>query len=65
MLCEFRYGGVPDETFNGLVGSQDVPRRAFYHLKKDIFPLVYWNSFVKGTWYGPHGFSRPDTTAEA
>lgn len=64
MLCEFKYGGVPDETFAKVpgIGSQDVPRRAFYHLKKDFFPKVYWNSFVKGTWYGNKGFIRPDTT---
>jgi hypothetical protein len=34
MLAEFKYGGVPKETFAWLVGSQDKPRRAFYHLKK-------------------------------
>ncbi|CAN8105549.1 unnamed protein product [Discula destructiva] len=64
MLCEFKYGGVPDETFAKvpLIGGQDVPRRAFYHLKKDFFPKVYWSSFVKGTWYGPKGWIRPDTT---
>lgn len=37
MLCEFKYGGVPKETFSGLVGGQEKPRRAFYHLKKDFF----------------------------
>jgi sulfide:quinone oxidoreductase len=62
MLCEFKYGGVPAETFEPFLGSQDVPRRAFYHLKKDVFPSVYFNSFVKGTWFGPKGFFRPDTT---
>jgi hypothetical protein len=37
MLAEFKYGGVPKETFAGILGSQDKPRRAFYHLKKDFF----------------------------
>ncbi len=37
MLCEFKYGGVPKETFAGVVGSQDEPMRLFYHLKKDFF----------------------------
>ena len=37
MLCEFKYGGVPQETFEHLLGSQDKPRRVFYHLKKDVF----------------------------
>lgn len=62
MLCEFKYGGVPKETFAGVLGGQETPRRAFYHLKKDFFPFVYWNSFVKGTWFGPKGWSKPTTT---
>ena len=37
MLCEFKYGGVPTETFEWLFGGQEKPRRAFYHLKKDFF----------------------------
>lgn len=67
MLCEFKYGGVPDETFAKVpgIGSQDVPRKVFYHLKKDIFPSVYWSSFVKGIWYGPKGWIRPNTTKSA
>lgn len=65
MLCEFKYGGVPSETFEPYLGSQDQPKRAFYHLKKDVFPTVYFQSFIKGTWYGPHGFIRPDTTQQA
>ncbi|KAK6204038.1 hypothetical protein LQW54_008499 [Pestalotiopsis sp. IQ-011] len=63
MLCEFKYGGVPKETFAGLFGGQEKPRRAFYHLKKDFFPFVYWNSFVKGTWFGPKAWSKPSTTS--
>lgn len=67
MLCEFKYGGVPDETFAKVPGinSQDVPRKAFYHLKKDFFPSIYWSSYVKGTWFGPRGWFRPDTTKTA
>jgi sulfide:quinone oxidoreductase len=52
MLCEFKYGGEPAETFAPFLGSQHKPRRLFYHLKKDIFPPVYWNSFLKGSWFG-------------
>lgn len=37
MLCEFKYGGVPKETFASVLGGQEVPNRLFYHLKKDIF----------------------------
>ncbi|KAK6223528.1 Sulfide:quinone oxidoreductase/flavo-binding protein [Colletotrichum tabaci] len=57
LLAEFKYGGVPKETFGDLIGfDQAVPRRAFYHLKKDFFPWVYYNSMVKGTWGGPNGW---------
>lgn len=65
MLCEFKYGGVPKETFSGVLGSQDKPRAPFYYLKKDIFPTVYFNAFLKGTWYGPNAFFRPDTAGGA
>jgi len=57
LLAEFKYGGVPKETFDGWLGIDQVePRRAFYHLKKDFFPWVYYNSMVKGTWGGPKGW---------
>ncbi|KAH8174616.1 pyridine nucleotide-disulfide oxidoreductase domain-containing protein [Sarocladium implicatum] len=55
MLAEFKYGGVPEETFSRFV-DQKEPRRAFYHLKKDFFPWVYYQSYVKGTWAGPKGW---------
>lgn len=60
MLCEFKYGGEPSETFAPFLGSQDKPRRLFYHLKKDIFPPVYWRSFLKGSWFGRYA---PNTCA--
>lgn len=40
LLAEFKYGGEPKETFSWLGIDQAVPRRAFYHLKKDFFPWV-------------------------
>lgn len=59
LLAEFKYGGVPKETFNDWFGiDQVVPRRAFYHLKKDFFPWVYDRLHVKGQWGGPKGFIR-------
>ncbi|KAK7397810.1 hypothetical protein QQX98_012825 [Neonectria punicea] len=57
LLAEFKYGGVPQETFGWLV-DQTVPRRAFYHLKKDFFPWVHYQSMVKGTWGGPKGWLK-------
>jgi len=56
MLAEFTYGGKPRETFSMLGVDQSVPRRAFYYLKKNFFPWVYFNSMVKGTWGGPKGW---------
>jgi len=50
-------------SFTPLGLDQSVPRRAFYHLKKDFFPWIYYNSMVKGTWAGPKGFlSAPSTS---
>ncbi|EMD87197.1 hypothetical protein COCC4DRAFT_75839 [Bipolaris maydis ATCC 48331] len=57
LLAEFKYGGVPKETFQSWFGiDQAVPRRAFYHLKKDFFPWVYDRFHVKGQWGGPKGW---------
>ncbi|KAL1947776.1 hypothetical protein VTO73DRAFT_13500 [Trametes versicolor] len=59
MLAEFKYGLEPQESFSNVFGDQAIPRSAFYYLKKDFFPYVYWNYMVKGTWFGSKGFSRP------
>lgn len=57
LLAEFKYGGVPKETFGKLFGiDQVVPRRAFYYMKKDFFPWVYKRFMLKGTWAGPKGW---------
>lgn len=58
MLTEFKYAGETKETFNKFGIDQSVPNRAFYHLKKDFFPWVYYKAMVKGTWGGPKGFIR-------
>lgn len=59
MLAEFKYGLEPKETFSSYF-DQAKPNRLFYHLKKDIFPYVYFDSMVKGEWYGTRGVARPD-----
>ncbi|PYI03994.1 putative pyridine nucleotide-disulfide oxidoreductase [Aspergillus sclerotiicarbonarius CBS 121057] len=58
LLAEFKYGGVPKETFGVLGIDQAIPRRAFYYMKKHFFPWVYYNSMVKGTWGGSKGWIR-------
>lgn len=63
LLAEFKYGGQPKETFNKWLGVDQIePRRAFYHLKKDFFPWVYYKSLVKGTWAGPKGWTGGAST---
>jgi len=60
MLAEFVYGLKPKETFAELFGIDQIkPRKAFYHLKKDFFPWVYFNRMVKGEWFGPKGLTAP------
>ncbi|PWN24979.1 FAD/NAD(P)-binding domain-containing protein [Jaminaea rosea] len=57
VLCEFAYNGVPKESFGPTLGiDQAQPSRAFYYLKRDFFPWVYFNAMVKGTWAGPNGW---------
>jgi len=57
LLAEFKYGGVPKETFHKVLGiDQGVPRRPFYYMKKDFFPWVYYACMCKGTWGGPKGW---------
>ncbi|KAA8568277.1 hypothetical protein EYC84_007313 [Monilinia fructicola] len=59
LLAEFKYGGVPKETFNKWFGiDQSVPRKEFYYLKKDFFPWVYGKYMVKGNWGGPKGWIK-------
>jgi NADPH-dependent 2,4-dienoyl-CoA reductase/sulfur reductase-like enzyme len=59
LLAEFKYGGVPQETFNSWFGiDQATPRWPFYLLKKDFFPWVYMKFHVNGTWGGPKGLIR-------
>ena len=49
MLIEFKYGAEADETFSS---NQIVPRRAYYQMKKEVFPMGYWNMMPKGKWFG-------------
>lgn len=56
MLIEFKYDGIPDETF---FENQTTPTGYFYYLKKDILPRAYWNFMPKGTWFGRKGLRKP------
>ena len=58
LLAEFKYGAEPKETFAKFGLDQGTPRRAFYYLKRDFFPWMYYKFMVKGTWAGPNGFIR-------
>lgn len=56
ILAEFLYGGVPKESFPM---DQSVPSTLGYYMKKDVFPFVYWQWFIKGQWYGNSAFFKP------
>ncbi|KAL4067589.1 sulfide-quinone oxidoreductase [Scleroderma citrinum] len=56
MLAEFKYGLEPKESFARYLGDQTARR------KLDLFPWVYWNRMVHGTWFGPSGLFRPNFT---
>eukprot|EP00286_Rhodomonas_abbreviata_P008393 CAMPEP_0181323494 /NCGR_PEP_ID=MMETSP1101-20121128/19823_1 /TAXON_ID=46948 /ORGANISM="Rhodomonas abbreviata, Strain Caron Lab Isolate" /LENGTH=448 /DNA_ID=CAMNT_0023431541 /DNA_START=8 /DNA_END=1354 /DNA_ORIENTATION=+ len=56
MLAEFLYDLKVQETFPW---DQSKPSVFFYYVKRDFFPWVYWNSFVKGTWYGKNTWIYP------
>jgi len=58
MLAEFEYGLEPKESFVNFF-DQSKSHRAFYHLKKDLFPYAYWNYMVNGKWFGTRGLTRP------
>ncbi|KZV91072.1 FAD/NAD(P)-binding domain-containing protein [Exidia glandulosa HHB12029] len=56
MLAEFKYGLEPKETFKSMLGiDQVVPRKAFFNMKKHLFPWAYWKLMTKGLWHGPRG----------
>lgn len=59
ILAEFGYGGQIKESFAKFGADQGVPSRWAYHLKKDIFPVAYFNLFLQGSWYGRNGLNRP------
>jgi sulfide:quinone oxidoreductase len=52
ILAEFKYDGVVDETF---FNDQEKPRKIFYHMKKYLFPLMYWKLVPRGLWNGRKG----------
>jgi len=56
MLMEFKYDNIVDETFST---TQEVPRKAFYWLKKELIPFSYWNFMPSGRWYGNKMFFAP------
>jgi hypothetical protein len=47
MLAEFKYELEPKESFAQYFGDQKIPSRLYYHFKKDLFPLAYWNAMVR------------------
>lgn len=50
ILAEFKYGGVPHETFFWDQGNESALQ---FWMKKSVMPAIYWNTLVKGYWQGP------------
>lgn len=63
LLAEFKYGGQPKESFAKFGIDQAQPMRAFWYLKKEFFPRVYYSSMVNGNWAGAKGWLNPKTLA--
>ena len=56
MLIEFKYDGVPAETF---YEKQENANRIFYEMKKEVFPRVYFDMVSRGYWYGHDMIFKP------
>ena len=57
LLIEFKYNGVPAETFSGNI--QVKPRSSFYYMKKEVFPRVYYDMMPQGRWFGKNMCFKP------
>jgi sulfide:quinone oxidoreductase len=71
LISETGYDLTILETFNPdtgrfpwkYFGTEGVPQKRFaYFLDNTFLPFAYWNFYVKGLWYGPHGLRKPDVT---
>mmetsp|Transcript_25542 Transcript_25542/g.19316 ORF Transcript_25542/g.19316 Transcript_25542/m.19316 type:complete len:147 (+) Transcript_25542:223-663(+) len=56
MLIEFKYDGLPAETFTN---NQTTPTRLFYYMKKELFPVAYFEFAARGMWFGRKGLIKP------
>ncbi|CAD8115388.1 unnamed protein product [Paramecium sonneborni] len=52
LLAEFKYNSQLDETFPIFQSNES---RLMFHLKKDFFPIAYWQLMIKGWWGGRDG----------
>ncbi|CAD8194700.1 unnamed protein product [Paramecium pentaurelia] len=52
LLAEFKYNSELDETFPIFQSNES---RLMFHLKKDFFPIAYWQIMVRGLWGGRDG----------
>lgn len=49
MLAEFKYAGVPDESF---YSGQTKPSRFWHFVKRHVFPRAYYEYAPQGKWFG-------------
>lgn len=59
ILAEFDYSKKPKESCSWFLGDQRTPSRIGAIIKRYIFLPVYWNAFLRGTWFGRNLFSAP------
>eukprot|EP00303_Exanthemachrysis_gayraliae_P003559 CAMPEP_0206012320 /NCGR_PEP_ID=MMETSP1464-20131121/14644_1 /ASSEMBLY_ACC=CAM_ASM_001124 /TAXON_ID=119497 /ORGANISM="Exanthemachrysis gayraliae, Strain RCC1523" /LENGTH=417 /DNA_ID=CAMNT_0053386001 /DNA_START=31 /DNA_END=1285 /DNA_ORIENTATION=+ len=59
ILAEFKYGGVPCETFPPFLVDQAREQPLFFYLKKVVFPWAYWNLMLVAAGTGPALCSSP------
>lgn len=71
IMAEFGYDGVPMETLPWM--DQRKPSRLWFHVKRHVFPTMYWWGILSGLWRGPSGLphvpfvlnnGRPSTVRE-
>lgn len=56
MLCEFKYGKIPDETFSK---NQGQPSSLAFYMVRYLMPRAYWGLAPKGKWYGSRTIFKP------
>lgn len=63
LMTEFKYGCIPCESFTPIplpFLDQGKPSYFYFLVKKYVFPFVYWNLLMRGSWFGPKLIFKPE-----